>query len=235
MIIRTRNYQLLALTVLAMALMFPEPAASLPGDAKDMKPDTWTGEEGRRWVKFGNYTWRVLNVAVYTRRKEALLLTEEPVAERAFDSRGYGDWIHSDIRKWLNEDFYNSAFSESERDAILIAHYYLGGLRVTASRVNKQTDSTKIFLLSLDEVENYFVDYNDRVTRLGNVTCWWWLRSPGLFSGIPMLVNNDGNYMDNALIQVTDPYGIRPALFINLSHPIFTSPSSKYETLYDLR
>ena len=54
-------------------------------------------------------------------------------------------WSNSSIGKWLNEDFFNAAFSESEQNSIV--------------RTNT-TDTTDdmIFLLSDSEVRIYFTD-----------------------------------------------------------------------------
>jgi hypothetical protein len=115
------------LALILIALTFPVPATAEL--AKDMQPGAWTGAGGHRWLRFGRFTYRVLKVAVNKGRKEALLLAEEAVARRSFNSnRSDGHaWKTSDIKEWLNGDFYSGAFSESERGAILTAYYRYGG------------------------------------------------------------------------------------------------------------
>jgi hypothetical protein len=216
----------LGLLVLAASIFFAVPATAKPDGAKDMEPGMWTGAGGHRRLKFGEHIWRVLHVYSYEGQKRALLLAEAPVAVRKFDSND-NDWRASDIKKWLNEDFYNGAFSESERDAILTAHYRHGG----PNDGSDKTDSSKIFLLSIDEALNddYFADDDDRAASTS-----WWLRSPGLYLYRAALVYSHGYIFDNGNVSdVYRSYAVRPALIANLSSPLFTSSSSRYETLYE--
>jgi hypothetical protein len=216
----------LGLLVLAALMFFPVPATAKPGDAKDMKLGTWAGAGGHRWLKFGKHIWRVLDVYSHKGQKHALLLAEEPVTAGEFDSYS-NDWKKSDIRGWLNVNFYRGAFSVFEQNVIETRTYRYEGV----FEGSYKTDSSKIFLLSYDEVHNekYFDDDNDRA--IGNR---WWLRSPGLDRYRAALVYSDGVVDIGYVHYVPRSYGIRPALIVNLSSSIFTSSSSKYETLYEL-
>ena len=105
-------------------------------------------------------------------------------------------WETCSLRKWLNETFINNAFSSDEQAIIR-------DTKVTADKnpvydTHPGNDTTdKVFLLSITEVNKYFsndearkcvpTDYviaqkpwtrNDNSS--GRVTCWWWLRSPGI-------------------------------------------------------
>ena len=230
---KTAIFLLILLTVAAQAFSPPALAES----ARDMEPGTWTGSDGHRWLRFGDYTWRVLKVVVNEGRKEALLLTEDAVDGRSFNRDRYdgNDWGTSDIKEWLNGSFYRGAFSESEKSAILTAYYRYGG-RYGGDR----TDSSKIFLLSTDEALNgdYFNDYNGRITMWNGENLGWWLRSPGFDFDIAAIVTSDGKVyggIDYNYDLVGVKRAIRPALILNLSSPIFTSSSSQYEVLYNLR
>jgi hypothetical protein len=200
--------------------------------AKDMEPGVWTGSGGHRWIRFGKYTWRVLKVAVNKGRKEALLLAEDAVEKRPFNRnrRDGNDWKTSDIREWLNDDFYRGAFSEGERGAILTAYYRYGGRYAGSER----TDSSKIFLLSANEAINrdFFDGQDDRVTRWDGQRWKWWLRSPGDFDDNAALVGDNGEVYISGPLYVISERVIRPALILNLSSSIFTSSSSQYEVLY---
>ena len=54
-------------------------------------------------------------------------------------------WIYSDLRKWLNNDFLNTAFSDNEKVKISVTKY---------GRNNVLQD--KVFLLDVAEAERYF-------------------------------------------------------------------------------
>ena len=73
-------------------------------------------------VMYGSYQgepveWRVLD----KKDGEILLLSEYGLDAQPFDTSGKSrvDWKDSTIRKWLNDDFYNSAFSEKEKENIV--------------------------------------------------------------------------------------------------------------------
>jgi hypothetical protein len=70
-------------------------------------------------VAFGRYTWYV------TDKKDGVctLLCQGPVAEMQYnDSKTDVTWENCTLRKWLNEDFYNSKFSDGEKAAIITSH-----------------------------------------------------------------------------------------------------------------
>ena len=77
-----------------------------------------------------------------------------------FDSDD-NSWRDSDIRIWLNDSFYDYAFSNDEKNLIL--PYCTG---------NGLSDSDNVFLLSVDEVERYQDLFESDGTG-------WWLRTPG--------------------------------------------------------
>jgi hypothetical protein len=229
----------LAIVALASAISFAVPAAAVPGDARDLRGGCWT--ERHRWIEFGEYNgkpliWRILEVSESDGGSPAaFLLAENAVAEMPFNSNSSNDWLGSDIKRWLNEDFYNAAFSEKERDAIINSTYRYGGKYEGSDK----TAASKVFLLSTDEARNerFFANDDDRITNFENELDCWWLRSPGdddysaadVYIGVGVYtsigVYDSGESVDLVL-------SVRPALKVNLSSSIFTSSSSKYEILY---
>jgi hypothetical protein len=152
------------------------------------------------------------------------LLAEDAVAEEMKFDDDSNDWDSSDIKKWLNEDFYSAAFSDAEREAILTSTYSYGG-------ENEDFDkeaASKVFLLSTDEANDsrFFADKTDRA-----MVEYWWLRSPGDYYVIAAGVCSGGGVLENGY-SVDYWRAVRPALKINLASSIFTSSSSNYEILY---
>ena len=201
-------------------------ASQSANSAKDMSEGAWAGPNGvHRWLKFGKYLWRVLNVYDNEGQKVAFLLAEEEVAKRPFyPTMDDNDWKNSDIKKWLNGDFYDSAFTEGEKSAILTTNYRYGG----EYEGNNKTDSSKIFLLSVEEAmdDEYFAHDDDR-----HHASWWWLRSPGGNGTNAAIVCNVGKVYIYGFYAYLHG-GVRPALSLDLSSPIFKSPSSGNEILY---
>ena len=137
-------------------------------------------------------------------------------------------WAESEICNWLNVDFYNTAFDETEKSFIKPVNIVDDSYDFSGSDYN-------VFLLSKAEVENteYFANADARRCEAtayavknvayvaSNGYSYWWLRSPSLdfspnpdFSNRVYFVNIDG------LIYEYDVYFdyslVRPALWINL-------------------
>ncbi|MCQ2522608.1 MAG: DUF6273 domain-containing protein [Lachnospiraceae bacterium] len=80
-----------------------------------------------------------------------------------YDSAAYKDnviWENSDVRKWLNKDFYNTAFTEEEKKFIKTTTckgLEFEGDDYIAEEWNMLKDTVdKVYLLSAGEVERYF-------------------------------------------------------------------------------
>ena len=141
-------------------------------------------------------------------------------------------WEISTIREWLNNEFFETAFSAEGQGRIPTT-------LVTAEdnyedRVDAGNDTAdKVFLLSVSEVETYFpsnesqmcgaTEYaiakgaytnNSQVVE-GQPPCFWWLRSPGASTFWVMRVNTLGGIFNGG--NVTDVReGVRPAMWINI-------------------
>jgi len=79
----------------------------------------------------------------------------------------------------------------------------------------------RIFLLSLEEAEDYFKDDDDRKANgSGDINdiedLYWWLRTPGKKSSEAAYVNTDGKVIVAGVHRGADEGGVRPALWLNL-------------------
>jgi len=181
-------------------------------------------------IEFGGYEWRVLEV----RDGNALILNENIIMYRMYKVDGYDTaWEDSSLRRYLNGEFFDS-FTQAERARIVETRnanadnqwYGAAGGRETADR---------IFLLSLEEVVQYFGDSGQLSSRpsantriiddqfnsmrtagdLSGNNSWWWLRTPGFNSYFATFV-----YPDGAISVFGDSVpvrgGVRPALWLNL-------------------
>jgi len=152
------------------------------------------------------------------------------------------NYAESEIREWLNDTFYNTAFNTLQKELIQTVnvdnsarstnpnndsrHYGFGKNEHVCSNTND-----KIWLLSKREVTKASYGFSaslessntrkkqstDYAQSQGSETCWW-LRSPDYFrSYYAQVVNNDGYSDDcNRSVDFTD-CGIVPALKIKLS------------------
>ena len=157
------------------------------------------------------------------------------ISDKALDCQRYNNiggykttWALCSLRKWLNDSFFNAAFSEEERALIQ-------STTVSADRNPKyySTDpgnatTDKVFLLSINEAEKYFSDDQARVCAptayakadrehlyTTSTVCSWWLRSPGSYPSKAAFVLISG-IVNNVGCDVSfDLYFIRPALWIS--------------------
>lgn len=147
-------------------------------------------------------------------------------------------WETCSIRKWLNSNFINVAFSDDEKamiPSVTISNpdTVYGELdEMVETGGNNTTD--QIFLLSIDEANAYFSSYRARTVKstvyanaqgalikeeCGNAACWW-LRSPSVFDSYSMYcaatVVFDVGVWPNYCNVDMNGIAVRPALWVNL-------------------
>lgn len=146
---------------------------------------------------------------------------------------GYSnDYKLSDIRKFLNETFYNTAFDELQRDLIetTIVDNSVESTQLKDNERACENTEDKLFLLSCKEANTYFTS---DITRYAQGTAYakcqglivtkdesylgnslWLLRSPEPYDFIIVVVQYAGD------LDIDDDrynfYGVRPACWINL-------------------
>jgi len=187
-------------------------------------------------IQFGNYEqdnnlsngkekidWRVLAVE----NDKVLLLSE-----KILDTKPYNEtdedvtWETCSLRSWLNEEFYNNAFTASEKNVIITTNVINKDNKTWGTKGGNDTND-KVFLLSYEEAEKYFSNKKDGISKYteyaksNGLDFWgpewvpdWWLRTPGYsqksaswFEEEPNNVGEYGYYKNK---------GDRPALWINL-------------------
>lgn len=156
------------------------------------------------------------------------------VSKYALDCRNYHSsvkqitWEDSDIRSWLNNDFYSNAFASSEKSAVkTVTNENTGNSDFNVNGGNKTSD--KIFILSIDEAKRYLPNNIDRMcqatkyaeskgTELDSLThnCRWWLRSPGSTLYSAASVKIDGFILNMGTPVSVDKAFVRPAMWIEI-------------------
>lgn len=157
------------------------------------------------------------------------------ISKYALDCMQYNDdyadvtWESCTLRTWLNNDFLNSAFSEEER-AMIPTVTVSAEVNPDYSTNPGNATQDKIFLLSANEVNEYFASENSRKCEPTDYAfskgayrfsftgkCWWWLRSTGYFQNRGASVDVTG-YLNEYGIHVSYDIGaVRPALWIELN------------------
>jgi len=172
----------------------------------------WRPALKKRLVKFGGYDWMVLD-----EWDEKMLLLSENVIElgRYHDTFEKVTWQTSDVRRYLNSDFYDR-FSPKEQSLISDEKIFLLSIEETVKYLG---DSGQ---LRAPEVKFYIDDiYNDarKATLADGTPTRWLLRTPGSTNDFVSVVMVDGrvsvtgdfvNRVSTELFNV----GIRPAMWV---------------------
>ena len=189
--------------------------------------------------------WIVLD---YDKTKNRTLL----LSQYGLDTKPYNSmqtnitWENSSLRKWLNEEFLNTAFTAEEQSAILITYVDNSMSQGCWNTDGGNNTTDKIFLLSFKEANRYLGvttnDSNDTRTRVqptayaisqgaatstqyktssGMAAGWWWLRSPGDKPYFAAHVQDSGLLGRDNVFMVHPNSVVRPAFWLNLESDIF--------------
>ena len=189
--------------------------------------------------------WRILKIE----NGKALLFTEEVIDNKYYNSTSatvdgyYGNnYAHSDIREWLINDFYNTAFSSAEKTCIVATtldnsaaptSYNASG---SYTKYSSESTTDKVFLLSKDEANTYASKYfrttaTDYAISLGYqlysgagsvVGDNWTLRTAGnntyQIYTVHVRWGEHVTYFNWYDDTITTPRGVRPAIYVDLDN-----------------
>ena len=198
---------------------------------KDNNPDYKIGET----IEFGNYpqdkdgTEKPIEWIVMKKEGNQVLLLSKYVLDAKSYNKEWEDvtWETSDIRQWLNNEFYTTAFNKAEKAKIQTS--------LTKNEDNSKFGTSggndtedKVFLLSKKEAKTLFSNNEERIAKATEYAeksgvyvneekaAWWWLRSPGYSSYYAAGVRSRGWVDGNGYSVDDDDDGVRPALYLNL-------------------
>ena len=204
------------------------------------------------YFKYEPLKWQVLDP------EKGLVLSKSIIDSQAYSntiysySNGYtndaagekyaNDYATSSIRKWLNEDFYNTAFTSAQKQNILPTTLDNSAHSTDYSKYDSVSTTDNVFLLSYSEAQNASYGFTDNTssteTRKAVGTDYakaqglcaksdkcslWRLRSAGSDSYRACGVDYDGGVEVSYGVNGTC-HGVRPALRLsNLASDIFES------------
>ena len=213
--------------------VFEETASKTESSSKekDKNPEYKVGET----IEFGNYpqdkdgTEKPIEwIVMKNEGNQVLLLSKYVLDVKPYNEEWEGvTWQTSDIRQWLNNEFYTTAFNKSEKAKIQTSLIKNEDNSEYGTSGGNDTED-KVFLLSEKEAETLFSNDEERIAKATEYAeksgvyvneekaAWWWLRSPGDDSDYAAEVNyvgwvsRHGSYVDGNID------GVRPALHLNL-------------------
>lgn len=192
------------------------------------------------WFRFEPIKWKILDPST------GLVVAESILDSQAYNNyclnvadEYYGDseksffsnnWEKSSIRKWLNNDFLNTAFAATEQDKIKTAFLSTHAYTDAYLKYDSADTEDKVFLLSFDDVYNTkygFAPFRSFTSRNAKASSYaesqgclvyrpsgspWWLRSAGMNSHSACFVTNSSESSEYSSTNET-AYGVRPALY----------------------
>lgn len=188
-------------------------------------------------ITFGNYwqhtyksdgkqpvEWQVLDV----KDGKALVISKYGLINHGYnEERACVTWETCTLRKWLNDTFIQDIFSAEEMKAVMLSD--VSADKNPSYNTDQGNDTKdKLFLLSIEEVEQYFVSDEERLCKPTEYAVnngayknsrghgVWWLRSISIVNDGASAVNDGGSVRYKGF-QMEDGNGfVRPAFWLNL-------------------
>lgn len=152
-------------------------------------------------------TWKV----IFADNDKALLLSEKCIDVQSYNKEyNRVSWETCSLRKWLNNEFYNVAFNENEKEKILLSNF--------------ENVYDRVSILSVDECKLYFdnniqrkayptkfsIKYGARTGTIDGASIYW-LRS-NKESTRASIVGPDGGFWDYTVTN--SDVSVRPIIMI---------------------
>lgn len=196
-----------------------------------------TGDFHYKYYKVEPIKWRVLS-----RSKGKIFLMSEYALEIKKYHDGYYDmtWENCDLRSWLNNDFYKTAFSTSDTKFIKTTKLTNKANPFYKNSVGGNSTKDKVFILSIYDLIDYCFDESESSEDInrrcgctdyclnGSVigATWktaddysstsWWVRTPGTFGDYAVYVDAPGSIQYYGGHLNTNE-AVRPAINIDIS------------------
>ena len=169
--------------------------------------------------------WQVLDII----EDRALIISREVLMFKRFHKDwGRMTWEECSLRKWLNEDFLQAAFTEEERQRIICRTIRNKENDLFGTDAGPDTEDY-VFLLSMEEAREYYTSDEERKAMAtphaaaeaglaGDAeTVPWRLRTPGYKGGCyNAYIRENGMINTHGCFNDQDGFGIRPAMWIKL-------------------
>jgi hypothetical protein len=173
-------------------------------------------------LDFAGISWLFLDQRIVNNRLQALLISKDilssssfamtfPFSNRYENSDDFLGWDNSYLRRYLNGEFLDEAFTD-EKDRRIVET----NLLTSTTKEDSGLTIDRVFLLSIEDAKRYFADNAARIANYHERPSEWWLRSSGyMIAPSASYVKTDGS-VDQTGRVVLDVIGVRPALWLNL-------------------
>lgn len=191
-----------------------------------VSPQKFFIQEGDTF-EYGTYQnktiqWKVLK----TSARKALLLSEYALDVQPYNKqKAETTWEKSSLRNWLNNTFFQEAFSENEQSNILKTQRKAEHNFDYMSSGGNDTEDF-VFLLNLSEAKEYaeyglckptsYARRKNPFSEPGTPYCSWWLSCPGSNESNSVYVTTMGTPYVKGNSVNSNFISVRPAMWIHL-------------------
>ena len=190
-------------------------------------------DDAGKFMTFGTYDGKPIEWIILSSDSDTYLLISKYILDaRPYDSSHQElKWENSELRQWLNEDFYDQAFNDEEKARIVATSPYdrrpdlirTGNDGMESLVWPKEDLLDKVFLLTTYEAKDYFrtsaacagkptADAKGKViSSVDSDKCCWWLSSLGN-NGAASFVDENGDISVSEGIPTAANYGVRPVI-----------------------
>ncbi len=154
-----------------------------------------------------------------------LIVSKYALDEKDYHSYSLADpsWAECTLREWLNDGFYTNQLGATEEELSLILPTAIAVDSPTSSDGESTIETVydRIFLLSYEEVMQYFPRENDRLLYTENnqgAPVMWWLRTKAQSGSRALYVDDYGVIDPNGeyVFQLDPKQHVRPAMWIEI-------------------
>lgn len=187
-------------------------------------------------VEFGHYSISksysrepITFIVLDETQDKVLLLSEKVIDAMPYNTKNEPvTWENSTLRRWLNKEFLESAFSSDEISSILLSRLDTPDNPSYGTKGGYATDDF-VFLLSEDEADRYFLMPEDRTASISPLMkekvyahdsgdADWWLRTPGGRPNRASYVRIFGKIQEGGSVVNDDTISVRPAIWVRKSY-----------------
>lgn len=161
-----------------------------------------------------NIVWRVIRVD----GNRALLISDSVLLKLPFHTEKENvSWASCTLRDWLNGAFWQTAFSNREKDAILLTTLSNDAKQgVPQNATGGKETEDRVFLLSYKEASSFFASSIARQAKtLNGEVCSWWLRSISDTRKGAAITKTDGSCKATRPVNSMGN-GVRPAIWVQI-------------------
>lgn len=169
-------------------------------------------------VRLGRHNGRPVQWIVLEQKdNEYLLISKFGLDCRSFNTTDTSTtWDKCSLRTWLNVDFYNNTFNRSEQEKIIRHEVVASDNPIYRTAQGKNTND-KLFILNINEYNQYFDIYNKWVCRLfSGILRQCWLRNSGNDNTRAAFIGRSGSIHAGGSRITSARNAVRPVMWVKL-------------------